>query len=178
MPKPDKQYIIDFIISCIEKGEQRGNILVKAGKKWGTSKSAFDRMLKIAKEQHTERQQAIKSKLAIVDEQSAIEARKKAIMTADERKELLTKIANGEIRIKKPFVIAGKIMEYPAEPDHADRMKAMAELSKMSGDYAPSKVANTDKDGNDVKPFTPEDVTKIINTLRNGTPQTIEHHKL
>lgn len=150
MPKPDKQIIIDFIISCIESAEQRGNILGKVGKKWGMSKSAFDRWYKIAKEQHTTKQQAIKEKLAKVDEAAAIEARKKAIMTADERKEVLTKIANGTLKIKRPFVIGGKIMEYPAEPDATDRRNAIAELNKMEGDYAPSKVAQTDKDGNDV----------------------------
>lgn len=149
MPKPDKQTIIDFIVSCLENGEQRGNILVKTGKKWGTSKSAFDRWLKIAKEQHTVKHDAIKKQLAIIDTAAAIQARKKAIMNAEERKEYLTRILSGELKVKKPFVIGGKIMEYNFEPDHADRLKALAELNKMEGDYAPSKVAQTDTAGND-----------------------------
>jgi hypothetical protein len=140
MRKPDKQTIIDFIISCLEKGEQRGNILVKTGKKWGTSKSAFDRWLKIAKQQLTDKQQAIKKELEAIDKAAAIEARKKAIMTADERKEYLTKIINGEVKFKKPFFVKGKIMEYPAEPDVADRMKAISELNKMEGDYAETAI--------------------------------------
>lgn len=167
MPNPNKQVQIDFIISCLEKGEQRGTILVKSGKKWGTSKSAFDRHLKIAKEQHTAKNEALKKKLAEVDEHAAIEARKKAIMTADERKELLTKIAKGELRIKKPFVISGKIMEYPSEPDAMDRMKAVAELNKMDGDYAPIKQAQTDGAGKDiVHPLNNEQVEKLIAELK------------
>lgn len=150
MAKANTQIIIDYIVSCIANGEQRGNILVKAGKKWGTSKSAFDRLLKIAKDQHTVAQQLIKSKLAIIDEQAAINSRKKAIMNADERKEWLTKMINGEMKAKRPFVINGKIMEYPEDPSHNDRLKALAELNKMDGEYAPTKTAFTDTAGKDV----------------------------
>lgn len=61
------------------------------------------------------------------------------IMGKAERMELLTKMAKGELKIKTPFVIAGKIMEYPAEPTASDRRAAIAELNKMAGDYAPAK---------------------------------------
>lgn len=140
-----KQEKLDFIISCLKKGEERGKILVKHAKKWGTSKSAFDRQLKIAKEQHNKQQQVIREQLAKDDIAAAKQALKKDILTSEERKEILTKIAKGELRIKKPFVIAGKIMEYPAEPDHMDRKAAIAELNKMEGDYEPiaSKVEHT-----------------------------------
>lgn len=63
----------------------------------------------------------------------------KNIMSKTERMEYLSKMARGEVKVKKPFVIAGKIMEYPADPDHAERRAAIAELNKMAGDYAPSK---------------------------------------
>lgn len=165
MPKPGKQTIIDFIISCLENGEQRGNILVKAGKRWGTSKSAFDRLLKIAKEQHTIKQQDIKSKLAELDTANAIEARKKAIMTAEERKEYLTKIINGEIEVPYTEVKWDKNQEkfvtikFVELANHSSRISAIAELNKMEGDYSPIKVAQTDKDGNNVSP------TIIINQV-------------
>ena len=158
MPKPDKQIIIDAIIKGIEQGKDRGKLLATIAKKWQISNRTFDRHWKVANIQHAERQSRIKEKLAKVDEEAAIEARKKAIMTADERKEVLTKIANGTLKIKRPFVIGGKIMEYPAEPDATDRRNAIAELNKMEGDYAPSKVAQTDKDGNDIKQF---DLSKL-----------------
>jgi hypothetical protein len=143
MPKPSKQTIIDAIIKGIEQGKDRGKLLATIAKKWQISNRTFDRHWKVANIQHAERQSRIKEKLAKVDEDAAIEARKKAIMTSDERKELLTSIANGTLRIKKPFVIAGKIMEYPAEPDHTDRKNAIAELNKMEGDYAPTKIKAT-----------------------------------
>ncbi len=65
------------------------------------------------------------------------------IMGKAERMELLTKMAKGELKIKTPFVIAGKIMEYPAEPTASDRRAAIAELNKMAGDYAPAKTETT-----------------------------------
>jgi hypothetical protein len=156
MRKPDKQTIIDFIISCLEKGEQRGNILVKTGKKWGTSKSAFDRWLKIAKQQLTNKQQAIKKELEAIDKAAAIEARKKVIMTSDERKEYLTKLILGQIEIpyseakwdrnQSKFVTI-KFVEV-ANPQA--RISAIAELNKMEGDYSPLKVAQTNVEGNDI----------------------------
>lgn len=145
-PKENRQKIIDFVVSCLENGEQRNVILSKCVKKWQKNESwtrTFDRILKISHAEHKSKQDKIKEAIAEVDKQAAIEARKKAIMTADQRKELLTKIANGELKIKKPFVIAGKIMEYPAEPDHTDRRNAIAELNKMGGDYAPVKSTVT-----------------------------------
>ena len=163
MPKPSKQIHIDFIISCLKNGEQRGNILVKVGKKWGTSKSAFDRYLKIAKEQYSITQGLIKKELLEIDKAAAIEARKKAIMTADERKELLTKFINGEIKAKIPFVIAGKIMEYPSEPSHSDRLKAIAELNKMEGDYQPNKLEISGEVGVQLFKFGDSDDTESDN---------------
>jgi hypothetical protein len=55
----------------------------------------------------------------------------------------LSKIANGEVKVKKPFVIGGKIMEYPSEPDHNDKIKAIAELNKMDGSYDKSDEPQT-----------------------------------
>lgn len=164
MPKPDKQIQIDAIVKWIEQGKSFDTSLKLSATKWNLTRPTFIRRWNIAKEQHTERQQKIKEKLAKVDEEAAIEARKMEIMTAAERKEVLTKIANGTLKIKRPFVIGGKIMEYPAEPDATDRRNAIAELNKMEGDYAPSKVAQTDKDGNDIKHF---DLSKLSdNELR------------
>jgi len=137
MPKPDKQILIDAIIKGIEQGKDRGKLLATIAKKWQISNRTFDRHWKTANQQHTVKQQAIKEKLTAIDTAAAIEARKKAIMTADERKELLTKLITGEIKAKRPFVIGGKIMEYPEEPTHRDRISAIAELNKMDGSYAP-----------------------------------------
>jgi len=154
MIKVSNKIIIDAIKSEIEKCTERSKVVAKFCKKFQKSARTVDTYWKIAQEQHTAKQQAIKEKLAAIDTQAAIDARKKAIMTADERKELLTSIANGTLKIKKPFVIGGKIMEYPAEPDHTDRKNAIAELNKMGGDYSPTKIEATGANGQPLIPTT------------------------
>jgi len=62
------------------------------------------------------------------------------IMTSVERMEFLTKMAKGEVKVKQPFVIGGKIMEYPSEPSFSERRAAIAELNKMDGSYAPMQT--------------------------------------
>jgi len=137
MPKPNKQVIVDEIAKLVELGKSYTQVMAVNGRKWQMPERTFNRYWKTANQQHTVKQQAIKEKLTAIDTAAAIEARKKAIMTADERKELLTKLITGEIKAKRPFVIGGKIMEYPEEPTHRDRISAIAELNKMDGAYAP-----------------------------------------
>lgn len=97
---------------------------------------------------------------------NATDALKSAVMSKQERLETLTKIAKGELKVKRPFVIGGKIMEYPSEPDAMERKAAIAEMNKMEGDYAPSKVAQTDSKGNDVEQrLTKEQIDALIEKL-------------
>lgn len=48
-----------------------------------------------------------------------------------------------------------------------DKIKALDGLSRVLGFNAPDKVAQTDTEGNDVKPFTVEQVKEILNSV-NG----------
>lgn len=154
MAKPTKQVVIDEIVAEIEQGRERGNLLATIGKKWQLSQRTFDRYWKTANQQHTERQQALKKELEALDTQMALEARKKAILTAEERKEILTKIAKGEIPLNKPMVVDGQIELVEVVPDWSDRRAAIAELNKMDGEYAPTKVAPTTPDGKPLSPIT------------------------
>jgi hypothetical protein len=149
MVKPSKQIIIDEIISQIEQGKTKVKILAKFGGKWRIASRTYDRYWKNAQEQHNAKQEAIKKELEEIDKQAAIEARKKAIMTAEERKEYLTRIINGEIEVPYTEVKynAGLKMfetfEFMELASHTARINAIAELNKMEGDYAPTKVDNT-----------------------------------
>lgn len=60
-------------------------------------------------------------------------------MGVEERKEVLSQIARGEIPLKKPMVCDGDIVEVPVVPDWMDRRNAIAELNKMDGSYAAIK---------------------------------------
>ena len=149
MEKPSKQIIIDAIIKEIEQGKTKSKILAKFGGKWRIAPRTYDRYWKNAQEQHNIKQEAIKKELEKVDKDAAIEARKKAIMPPNQRKEYLTKIILGEIEVPYSEVKynAGikcfETFEFIELASHTARINAIAELNKMEGDYAPTKVDNT-----------------------------------
>lgn len=64
-------------------------------------------------------------------------------MSVAERMELLSKLAEGTLKIKVPFYKDGKVLEYNAEPSASERIKAIAELNKMNGAYAPTEIKGT-----------------------------------
>jgi hypothetical protein len=138
--KADPYVEIEFIKDCLRKGEERKDILQKFSKKFKTGKTVrtFDERLKVANIAIQAEFDYIASK---VNEgiEKAIKERTGKIMSAIERQELLSEIMKGEKKAKRPFVIDGKIMEYPEEPSHNDRIKALAELNKMDGSYAATK---------------------------------------
>jgi len=129
----------EFIKDCLRKGEQRKDILQKFAKNYKVKIKTFDTRLKEARI-------AIESEFKQIEQEAnkgiakQVEALKSKIMSSVERQEYLTRVLNGEIKTKVPIVIAGKIMEYPAEPSQTDKLKALAELNKMQGDYAPIRT--------------------------------------
>lgn len=166
--KASKQLIIEFILQCLEKGEQRAGILGKVEKKWETSRTTFDRLLKIAKDEHSAKQDAIKKAKMAVDIDVAIKDRKREIADVNERKVILTKIIRGQIPLTRPMIVKGRIKHIKTVPDWADRKAAIAELNKMDGSYAPDKIANTDTEGNDIlqaPELTDSQFQQLINTI-------------
>jgi hypothetical protein len=138
MATTGKQEKVDFVISCLKNGEARGKILTKTVGKWQMSTRTFDRLLKVASAQHTKTSQKLKEELDKVEHDAAIDSRKKAIIGIYERQEILSKIAKGELKVKRRV------------PGYEDRMRAITELNKMDGNYAPAKFANTTSAGEDI----------------------------
>lgn len=153
----NKQHIVGELLKEIEKGGTYGSVMAVNGSKWQLPERTFVRYWKEADTLHKERQQAIKKALDEVDTAAAVEARKRAIMTAIERKEYLTKIITGEIEVpykeikwdanQKKFVT----INFVELASHPTRIAAIAELNKMEGDYAPARAPVDDK-GETVKP--------------------------
>ena len=157
MAKSDKQEKIDFIVLQLEKGKTRGKILAEFVKKWQISIRTFDRFLKSADIKLRDRQKKASEAADAAYIKAKEEAAKNAVMSKQERLEYLTKIVKGEIEVpysetkwdavQKKFVI----IKFVELPNHTARISAITEMNKMEGDHAPAKVAQTDKDGNDVK---------------------------
>jgi hypothetical protein len=144
----------DFI-KHIAEGETQSNAYKLSIGKSGVSKQVCEvKGSQLAKKYALEIEQERKKLSDIVEQANQSKVAQIAsmdIMTKAQRLEYLTKVINGEIKVKKPIVISGKIMEYPMETDMNDRLKALAELNKMDGSYAPIK-----NDVSIIKPNYPE----------------------
>lgn len=136
--RPNKEKIIATLIAELEQGSERSEILAKYGKIWHVSKRTFDRHWKTAQERYAERQKEIQNKLAEQSMATALERQKKAILTKEQRMEIASKIAKGE---------AWKVQGNLIIPNGSDRLKALDYLSKIDGDYAPTKQEHTGKNG-------------------------------
>jgi hypothetical protein len=176
MTKPTKQIIIEAIIKQIEQGKATEKICAAICSKFQFTERTFYNHFKNAQEQHTLKQGKLKKKIDELDEQAAIEARKKHIMTAEERKEFLTKLIHGEIEVpytevkynpaKKKF----ETIQFVELAGHQARISAIAELNKMEGDYAPTKIAPTDSKGNDIpiSKFNDTDLNALAGILKRA----------
>ena len=137
---------IEFI-NLIAKGETQSNAYKLSVGKKGVSKQVSEvKGSQLAKKYAlliNDERERLRKVVEAANDSKVSEIAQMNIMGKAERMELLTKMAKGELKIKTPFVIAGKIMEYPAEPTASDRRAAIAELNKMSGDYAPAKSVIT-----------------------------------
>jgi hypothetical protein len=137
---------IEFINLVASGTSQTDAYKVTCGNKAVTSNVAKVKGSQLAKKYAVlinEERERLRKVVEAANDSKVSEIAKMNIMGKAERMELLTKMAKGELKIKTPFVIAGKIMEYPAEPTASDRRAAIAELNKMGGDYAPAQLNTT-----------------------------------
>lgn len=141
--KPADRQQIEFIKSLVRKGMSRADIMVKFQKKWPLSRSRFDVRKAIANKEMTEENQSIQKTAEANISKEAKELQAK-IMTSLERQAYLSQIARGEIEIPTTKPMATKdgieMIHLIELPNHSDRIKAIAELNKMHGDYAPTKT--------------------------------------
>lgn len=180
--KPNKTVILDELIKHIEKGKTFSEVLTLFCRKFQFTKRTFANYWKKASVVHQERQQALKDKMADIEQAAAIEARKLEVLTVNERKAFLSALIVKPVKLMK---VAGSVqMVYEYEDADGNKqhellstdikLKAMTELNRMCGDYAPTKVANTDKDGNDVPatstPLSDAQFNKLIQTINAAKP--------
>ncbi len=147
--KPAETAQVKFIADLLRTGTAYTSILAQFGNKWHKlSKRTFDRRYKVAEKAISKEQANIQAQ-AEHEVAKEVKALKTKILTAIERKELLTQIAKGDIEIPtkeaKWDSVQGKFVMIPAAelPDHAARIRAIAELNKMDGSYQPTKIDAT-----------------------------------
>lgn len=162
MPKPNKENIITEILVELERGVSKKDCLANVGEKWRIASRTFDRYWKTANERHAVNQESMQKAISEEYIQSGKERVKMAILTKEQRMEILTSIAKGEIPLTKPMIVDGVIQEVPVVPNWMDRKSAIAELNKMDGSYAPIKTENANFDM-----LSPEDRERRILALKN-----------
>ena len=138
--KPNKENIINDILIELEKGTTYSDCFVVIGRNWTLSESSFKRYWKDANEAYKKVLNKRQTELDALTTDLEKERLKSAILTKHERMEIASNIAKGK---------AWKSGNVMVVPNASDRMKACDYLSKIDGDYAPTKVAETDSDGND-----------------------------
>lgn len=133
---------IEFI-NLVAKGETQASAYKLSLGKKGVSKQVSEvKGCQLSKKYAVliaQERERLKKVVEAANDTKVSEIAQKRIMSSAERMEWLTKMVDGTIKAKRPFVVGGKIMEYPEEPSHADRVKALAELNKMDGSYAAQK---------------------------------------
>lgn len=182
MPKPSKQVIIDAIIKEIEQGKTRAQTLGKIGKKWEISRTTFDRHWKTANDKQKERQEKASKAADAVYIETKAEAVKTGLKSKLEKQlelqneiNLIDQQIKGEVQFT--FVVGNKVNKshngdifmLPVQIQNelrARKLQYYSELNKMEGDYAPTKVAQTDSHGNDIKERTDDELLKRLSFLK------------
>lgn len=151
---------ISAIAKDLANGKTRGDILAKYGKKWQLSSRSIDRLTEKAKEQaQTLRNLAAKTANDTLIAETK-EAVKQGLKSKLDRVLLLQKQvediqADLESGVSIDYVILqGKLQKVNKEISATDKAylrktikDIQAEISKMEGDYAPTKAELTGKDG-------------------------------
>jgi hypothetical protein len=160
-PSPKHTKFIELVANGISQDKAYIEAIAQKKVNGNTARSKGSILAKRYAKQIQEHKELVKQAINNATSTAITELAEKNILSTAERMEMLSKIAKGEVKIKKPFVIAGKIMEYPSEPDHNDRTKAIAELNKMDGSYAPAETKTTITDNRPPSTVTMPDGTKI-----------------
>ena len=137
--RPSKEHIITEVLEQIEAGQGFKSCAVLFDLNWGIPLSTFKRYWKEASDRHKHHQREIQIQKQAITLEAAKERLNKAILNKDERMEILTRIASGEITMKKEVATRLGIEILNVEPDFSERRAAIAELNKMDGEYMPQK---------------------------------------
>lgn len=156
---------VDYILDLMRSGDiKRESILSKFVEKWQTSDRTFDRYLKMANEAYNLEIEPIIEQKAEIYQSEQIETFKTQIKTKLERLltyqshidkielELITGKTHDVYNTKDGLQFIERDLSTLEKNSLRKTLKELqSEISKIEGDYAPTKVSPTDKDGNDLK---------------------------
>jgi hypothetical protein len=142
-----KQKRIDDIVSMLENGFERKEILQELAKTCKVSNRTLDYEINEAKTIHSERNKHKEEVRLSVTTETLKNAVNEAIISDMELEAILCQIAQGNLKIAE--IVAGEAVLTDIRPN--DMVNAIDKLFKKRGTYAPTKqdVNLTDKGGAD-----------------------------
>jgi hypothetical protein len=135
--KPNRDALINEMISDIDFGMDRGEVMARFVAEWHLSTRTFDRYWQAAKKQFEEEQNQIKLERQDIKVAAISERTEYRVMSKAERMNVLSQMADGTLQVQRNVVTKDGVMVILALPDYNDRKAAIAELNKMDGEYAP-----------------------------------------
>lgn len=154
MQNQNKQPYIDFILDCFGEGlVERGEVMAKFGEVWQTPPRTFDRYFKKAKEQHSQQRETINNAKLEQSIETEKEAVKIGLKSKFERLLILQKeVDNCTLDLENGFTeelkSTGELLTRPITIQEKTALRntiknLQSEISKIEGDYAPTKAENT-----------------------------------
>ena len=142
--------IADEMFALLLEGKTRGEILAENGKVWQLPERTFERHLLKATTKHREAQQESNAALNAALNAERIDALKTGLKSDLEIELQLLKIGFAEIEVEETTLSEQfGLTTFNRMPTPGEMKAALAEVWKKRGSYAPTKIAATDKDGND-----------------------------
>lgn len=144
---------ISFIIDKLQSGVVGyKDVMSLFVSKWHLSERQFIRYWNIANARHIEAQNKLQKAKADIYIEAEKEALKMGLKSKHERMLELQAMLSHDYRVQEVAGIANGKPIWVDRPLQPNEVKGIhAELSKMAGEYAPAKVAETDSQGNDKK---------------------------
>lgn len=165
--KPLSRQIIEIADILFEGTDKKvSEILREYAKKCGKSEKTIERWVSKAREYNKKR---LAEQEKVRDEVLRDEARnaaRNAILTRNERLEILSDIAMGKKRREGTDENAELLV-----PSDGERIRAIAELNKMQGDYMPDKISAVIETE---ETMSAEDAAKFLKEMMNDYGGKIE----
>jgi hypothetical protein len=148
-PKYRQQWILDLLkVEVITFGE----CFIKYFDKFSKSEVTFSKDWNKATQVHKEYQEKVNKAKDRVSIQKEIKALEGGLKSKFERQLMLQKMLDPEyVHCEIKMTPGGRLVPFERKLEPKELIAIHSELSKMEGDYAPAKVANTNVKGEDIE---------------------------
>lgn len=164
--KPNKENIITDMLTELANGITYSECLVDIGSKWQLPEQTFVRYWNEANKRHLETQQEAQKQMNDETIKAMVDAVKSGLKskierTLEKQKDIQLLRDSVESGLTDDYYIAdGQYITYQRPLTMVEKATILkraseieSEISKIEADYAPTKIAPTDKDGNNLKPM-------------------------